>query len=99
MEVVADAYDVTEEDILSRRRFARLATARAAACYLLRKHFAMSTTEVGRMVRRTHAAVIMSCRKVEGFFRWPKMYSNDIAIIKLIEKTYFKDEKMDKVGD
>lgn len=98
MTAVADAYGITLEDMRSHSRVARLATARAVACYLLYQHFSYSTNEVGRMVLRDHTTVMHYCQRVQGFYLWPKMYATDLAIIKSIEEKFFSDEKMDTVG-
>ncbi len=88
MNDVAESYGVSIEDLRSRSRVARLATARAVACYMLVKHTWLTTTEVGQMLFRDHSAVSHNCRVVEGFYLWPKMYATDLAIIKKIEKKY-----------
>ena len=97
MREVAEAYGVTLDALRSRSRIARLATARAVACYLLNRHLNMSTTEVGRSVFRDHTSVMHCCRQVEGFYLWPKMYATDLAIINSIKQKYFSDgnETMD----
>ena len=97
MREVAEAYGVTLDDLRSRSRIARLATARAVACYILNRCLNMSTTEVGRSVFRDHATVMHCCRQVEGFYLWPKMYATDLAIINSIKQKYFSDgnETMD----
>lgn len=98
MKDVAKSYGITIDDIRSKSRIARLATARAVTCYLLKRHLNMSTSEVGRKVFRDHTSVMHSCRLVEGYYLWPKMYATDLAIIKEIEEKYFSDETMDTVG-
>ncbi len=95
---VADSYGVTVDNLRSRCRVARLATARAVTCYLLYKNLNLSTIEVGHIMFRNHASVLHSCRLVEGMYLWPKMYATDLAIIKKIEEKYFSDETMDTVG-
>lgn len=92
MNEVAEAYGITLDDLRSKSRVARLATARAVACYLLRHHLNMSTNEVGRLVFRDHSSVTYSCRRIESFYLWPKMYANDLIIIKdIIQKHFYPD--------
>lgn len=91
MNEVAEAYGVTLDDLRSKSRVARLATARAVACYLMYRHLNMSTTEVGRSVFRDRTTVMHCCRQVEGFYLWPKMYATDLAIINSIKQKYFSD--------
>ena len=98
MKAVAEAYGITLEDLRSHSRIARLATARAVVCYLLYRYYNYSTKAVGRMVLRDYTSVMHNCRKVQGFYLWPKMYATDLAIIKEIEEKYFSDETMDTVG-
>lgn len=114
MEAVAEAYGVTLDDLRSRNRMARLADARAVACYLLTRRLNMSSRYIGTMMSRNHATVLHSVRKVESMFRWPTMYAVDLNIIKSIEDKYFnksnikpnetddtnttKSEAMDAVG-
>ena len=88
MTAVAEAYGITLEDLRSHSRVARLATARAVACYLLYQHFSYSTNEVGRMVLRDHTTVMHYCQRVQGFYKWPKMYATELGIIKSIEVKY-----------
>ena len=93
MREVAAAYGVTLDDIRSRSRVARLATARAVTCFLLNRCLNMSTNEVGKAIFRDHASVMHSCRQVEGFYLWPKMYATDLAIIEEIKQKYFSDRQ------
>ena len=89
MKAVAEAYGITLEDLRSRNRMARLADARAVACYLLTRHLNMSSTDIGTMMLRNHATVLHSVRKVEGMFLFPTMYAVDLNIIKSVEDKYF----------
>ncbi len=89
---VAGAYGITADTLLSRNRLARVADARAVACYLLYRHTRMSTTEIGAYIRRNHAAVLHNIRKAEGFFLFPKMYAVDLRIINDIQKKYFNED-------
>lgn len=81
IQATADAYSVTPADIISRSRKPRHAKARAVACYLIYTRTHLSTKEVGALINREHATVLHHCRTVDGFFTWPKMYADDIAII------------------
>ena len=98
MKAVAEAYGITLEELRSNSRTARISTARAVVCYLLYRYYNYSTKDVGNMVLRDHTTVMYNCRKVQGFYLFPKMYATDLAIIKEIEEKYFRYETMDTVG-
>jgi chromosomal replication initiator protein len=65
LEVVADAFDLTREEILSRNRSRKIALPRQIAMYLLRDLVNASFPQIGiTMGGRDHTTVIYACDKI-----------------------------------
>ena len=65
VEVVADAYNLTREEILSRNRSKKIALPRQIAMYLLRDIVKASFPQIGKtMGGRDHTTVLYACEKV-----------------------------------
>lgn len=61
----AEYYEVSVEELMSRRRTARIAEARQMAMYICRRECRESLKEIGAAFKRDHATVIHACRAVE----------------------------------
>jgi len=85
---VADIYGIKASDILSRRRIRRYSDARTVVCYMLHTNLGLSTTEVGKMLNRTHATVIYLNRKAADWLRKPILNRRGACAIKELEKRY-----------
>ena len=88
IEDVAALQSVAVEDILSPSRVRSVADARAIVCYILLRHFKMSSTDVGRAVNRNHASVLIAANKVEEWLKMPKQYFMAVTTIMSIERFY-----------
>lgn len=88
IEHVAVLQSVTVDDILSQSRVRSIADARAIVCYILLRHFKMSSTEVGRALNRNHASVLIAAKKVEEWLKMPKQYFMAVTTLKAIERFY-----------
>lgn len=62
---VANSFDVSVEDLISKRRDRRTALARHVAMYLMRKETACSFAEIGRdLGNRNHATILHGCNRI-----------------------------------
>lgn len=60
----AEAFGVTDADIIGRRRFRRVTRARQAAAFVLRKRCGLSTTQVAVVIGlNDHSTVVHACRQ------------------------------------
>ena len=66
LQLVAEAYEVTINELLGRQRVHRLVLPRHVAMFLVRKHTDHSFPEIGRRFRRDHTTVQHACRKIES---------------------------------
>jgi chromosomal replication initiator protein len=65
LNIVADNYGVSVDELKGSKRNANIATARHMCMYLLRHHTQLSLTEIGKIFSRDHSTTISSIRKVE----------------------------------
>ena len=63
VELVAQSFSVTVEQVLSRSRSRSIARARQASCYVLRERFGMSLHEIGSLLDRDHTTVLHSIHR------------------------------------
>lgn len=61
---ITSAYGYTYDDLLGRRRQARIAFARQLAMYFCREVAGMSFVAIGAVFARDHGTVIHACRRV-----------------------------------
>lgn len=64
--VVANFFDVTDEDLDHRGRASRISRIRQIAFYLCRTHTTRSFPEIGRDFRRDHSTVLHGVRRIEA---------------------------------
>ena len=81
MEVVAKKFNVTVEDLLSKKRNREIAVPRQVAIYLCRKLLGTATTELGKEFGRDHSTVLHSCDKVA------EMINTDYSFKKKLDET------------
>lgn len=67
IEEVARSYDVSENDILSRRRTAELAHARQVAMYIARETTELPYQAIGEAFNKDHTTVLYNVRQIEEF--------------------------------
>ena len=67
IEEVARSYDVSESDILSRRRTAELAHARQVAMYIARETTELPYQAIGEAFNKDHTTVLYNVRQIEEF--------------------------------
>jgi chromosomal replication initiation ATPase DnaA len=89
IDAVADHYNVSVKDIISRKRSNKLANARMAVMYFCREHTSMGISEIGKFLgKRDHATVIYSCQKVCEMMKSDDLYRQEIEdmnrVLKLV---------------
>ena len=67
IEEVSRSYDVSENDILSRRRTAELAHARQVAMYIARETTELPYQAIGEAFNKDHTTVLYNVRQIEEF--------------------------------
>ena len=67
IEEVARSYNVSESDIISNRKTAKLALARQVAMYIARQTTDLSYNAIGEKFGRDHSTVLYNCNRVEIF--------------------------------
>lgn len=77
--VVSKATDIAFADLIGDSRVARYSHARQMACWLLRKHTAMSFPVIGRRLGRDHTTILHACRKVQS------AYERDVVVAELLD--------------
>lgn len=65
LSAVSAHYDVPEDDIVGRNRFAELVKPRQMFCYIARKHTNKSLSDIGGHIGRDHATTLYSVRKIK----------------------------------
>ena len=67
IQLVAQQYNVTPEDIVSKKRTRQITVPRQIAMYLCREHTVLSTTLIGKSFGdRDHTTVMHACEKISG---------------------------------
>lgn len=66
---VARTYDVSEKDIISKRKTAELAKARQIAMYIARETTELSYKPIGEAFGKDHTTVLYAVKKVENFLK------------------------------
>ena len=66
---VARTYDVSEKDIISKRKTAELAKARQIAMYIARETTELSYKPIGEAFGKDHTTVLYAVKKVEAFLK------------------------------
>ena len=67
IEEVARSYNISESDIISNRKTAKLALARQVAMYIARQTTDLSYKSIGEKFGRDHTTVLYNCNRVEEF--------------------------------
>ena len=67
--------DVTPAQIMGTSRMGDIKDARHLFVYVLRQHYALRYTEIGRRLVRDHATIINSYRVAESYIRYNKDYA------------------------
>ena len=78
---VSKKYGVTVEDLKSKKKTDRIASARHIAIYIIRKLTDMSLKEIGKIFGRDYSTVISSLNKVELNIKTVKNYEGDINLL------------------
>lgn len=90
-DIIRDAamlYGCDTADLTSRKRHRKLVDARKVSAYILCALVGLPYSEVGRMLNRTHAAVIYFERQAEGWLHQPRLNPEGAARIRYIAKKY-----------
>ncbi len=78
---VSKKYGVSVEDLKSKKKTDRIASARHIAIYIIRKLTDMSLKEIGKIFGRDYSTVISSINKVELNIKTVKNYEGDINLL------------------
>jgi len=78
---VSKKYGVPIEDLKSKKKTDRIASARHIAIYIIRKLTDMSLKEIGKVFGRDYSTVISSINKVELNIKTVKNYEGDINLL------------------
>ena len=92
LEVVADAFDLTREEMLSRNRSKKIALPRQIAMYLLREIVNASFPQIGiTMGGRDHTTVIYACEKISDRIEQDDLFRRQVFQIRdqLYKQTAF----------
>lgn len=82
LEIVADGFQVSIDDMLSRRRTAPFVAPRQQAMVLAYTLLELSTVQVGECFRRDHGTVIHAVRQVRRHCETEPLYASAFASIK-----------------
>ena len=81
VDLVAWAYEMPTDQLLSRRRDAATVRARHVAIYLVREHLGLSTAAIGRQLGgRDHTTVLHACTRVEQMIEHGEV---DLSVLEL----------------
>ncbi len=84
VDIVAEHYDLTSQEIFSKNRTAKIAYARHIAVYLCKKVLGMSNTEIGKSFGgRDHTTILNSINRIEKEIKTDPVLEDNI---KMIEK-------------
>ncbi|MBR4910866.1 MAG: chromosomal replication initiator protein DnaA [Clostridia bacterium] len=86
---VARSYGVSENDIISSRKTAKLALARQVAMYIARQTTNLSFKVIGEKFGRDHTTVLYNCNRIEEFLK-DKPYEKEL--VEDIIKNLHRDE-------
>ncbi|MBO7520288.1 MAG: chromosomal replication initiator protein DnaA [Clostridia bacterium] len=75
---VAKSYNISEADIISNRKTAKLALARQVAMYIARQTTELSYKAIGEKFGRDHTTVLYNCSRVEEFLK-DKPYEKELV--------------------
>jgi chromosomal replication initiator protein len=82
VDVVAEHYELTSQELLSKNRTARIAYPRHIAIYLCKKYLDMSLTEIGKSFGgRDHTTVINSITRIEKDIKTDPLLEENINMI------------------
>lgn len=86
VDIVADHYNLTPQEIYSKNRSNKIAYPRQIAMYLCRNHLQMSLSDIGKAIGgRDHTTVMYACEKIEADLKEDVSLQNvlDILVKKL----------------
>lgn len=78
---VANHFGLSVSAIFSRSRIAEVVLARHTCMYLVRERLKWSTTRIGQMFDRDHAAVLNGCAGIADRAAWDRKFSAAMATI------------------
>ncbi|MBQ7500009.1 MAG: chromosomal replication initiator protein DnaA [Clostridia bacterium] len=88
LEAVAEKYGVTVQDIKSRKRTQKIASARHIAVYIIRKLTNLEFTKIGEILGRDHSTILNSYYTVDKEIKINSLYELDISnLMNSITKT------------
>ena len=92
MAVVAAAYDVSQMEIVSRRRTAEIFMPRAVVCWILRNHSVLSLPQIGmRVGGRDHTTVRSAIIRVDDVRRRDTVFAERVDELAAIARS--KDDR------
>ncbi|MCH5184343.1 MAG: chromosomal replication initiator protein DnaA [Oscillospiraceae bacterium] len=78
---VCKKYMVSQEDLLSAKRNANIASPRHIAIFLVRKKTSFSTKQIASIFKKDHSTIINSTNVVENRIRKDPVFARDLAIV------------------
>ncbi len=78
---VSKKYGVSIEDLKSKKKTDRIASARHIAIYIIRKLTDMSLKEIGKIFGRDYSTIISSLNKIELNIRTVKNYESELNVL------------------
>jgi len=82
---VCNYFNVPREVIFQKKRVRDVNEARSIIMYLLHKYLEMTSTEVGRILKKDHATVLHACKKIDGFMDIDSNYKELVNSFKTIK--------------
>ena len=79
LHAVCEEFGASVEEVMSKRRPDRVASARHAAYYLMRTYSGKTFEEVGRVFGRDHSAVMRGCQSVCERCKTDKLFAAKVA--------------------
>ena len=66
MDIVANYFDLSVDDLICISRVGALVEARSIAMFLCRRMTDLSYPDIGRLFKRDHSTVVSACKKIEA---------------------------------
>lgn len=78
---VCKIYKTTPAMVLSNSRKAEFTAPRHLFCYVLRYHYTLKTTTIGRILIKDHSTVIHACNQIENYLEYDKILQRNYATL------------------
>ncbi len=78
---VCESFNVSEKELMSKRRFRPFVEARNVCMYILHKHYNLSSTAAGKIFNKDHCTVLYACKSIEGFMQFDEEFKNKVKYL------------------